>query len=194
MTRCLCCSACQRINLTTQRVASPARLNSTTLQNASAQPRRAESISFGVTRIGIHSGAALVGDFGSGHYVDYTAYGDTINTVARLQAANKVFNTRICASSAVAERMPRFQGRPIGDLMLRGRSEALRAYEPLSPERFALPATAAYAAAFAKLQCGDTGALPAFAALVGSAEADSLANLHLRRLLNGGSGVQLEVR
>ena len=95
---------------------------------------RAEGIPLGRTRIGLHSGPALVGDFGGGRYFDYTAYGNTINTAARLEAANKALGTRICASAAVAERVPDFRGRPAGDLLLRGTSESLRAYEPVSQD------------------------------------------------------------
>ena len=51
--------------------------------------------------------------------------------------------------------------------MLRGRSEPLRAYEPLSAAAFKEPATAQYSEAFAKLEAGDAAAMPAFAALVG---------------------------
>jgi class 3 adenylate cyclase len=42
-------------------------------------------------------GAAIVGNFGGGRFFDYTAYGDTINVAARLEAANKQLGTRICA-------------------------------------------------------------------------------------------------
>jgi adenylate cyclase len=150
-------------------------------------------VAFGATRIGLHAGEALVGDFGGGRYFDYTAYGDTINIASRLQAANKVLGTRICASAAVAERVPCFQGWPAGDLLLRGRGEPLRAYEPLAPARFTQPATLAYAAAFARLLERDPAALPAFAALVGAEDASPLARFHLRRLLNGGSGTQVEI-
>jgi adenylate cyclase len=155
--------------------------------------RLAEGVAFGATRIGLHAGEALVGDFGGGRYFDYTAYGDTINIASRLQAANKVLGTRICASAAVAERVPCFQGWPAGDLLLRGRGEPLRAYEPLAPARFTQPATLAYAAAFARLLERDPAALPAFAALVGAEDASPLARFHLRRLLNGGSGTQVEI-
>ncbi len=155
--------------------------------------RLAEGVAFGATRIGLHAGEALVGDFGGGRYFDYTAYGDTINTAARLQAANKVLGTRICASIAVAERVPRFQGWPAGDLLLRGRADPLRAFEPLPPARFAQAATPAYAAAFTRLAARDPAALPAFAALVGAGESNALARFHLRRLLNGGSGTQVEI-
>jgi adenylate cyclase len=97
--------------------------------------------------------------------------------------------TRICASGAVADRAENFQGRPVGDLILRGRCEPLRAYEPLPAETFRASATAEYAAAFAKLEAGDIAAMPAFAALVGLHADDPLAGFHLRRLLNGASGV-----
>ena len=55
------------------------------------------------TRIGVHAGPAIVGNFGGGRFFDYTAYGDTINTAARLEAANKAFGTRICVSEAVVD-------------------------------------------------------------------------------------------
>src|SRR5438067_1871595 len=88
-------------------------------------------VNFGATRIGAHAGPALVGNFGGNRFFDYTAYGDTINIAARLEAANKFLGTRICVSAAIAKDAEAFHGRPVGDLMLRGRSEPLRAYEPL---------------------------------------------------------------
>ena len=151
---------------------------------------REKGVPLGVTRIGVHSGPALVGNFGGGRLFDYTAYGDTINAAARLEAANKALGTRICVSAAAVARAPAFIGRAIGDLTLRGRSEPLRAYEPLP----AAPASPdAYAAAFAKLEAADPAAIAAFAALVGADPHDPLAQFHLRRLLNGASGVRLEV-
>ena len=47
--------------------------------------------------------------------------------------------------------------------------------------------------AFAKLEAGDTAAMPAFAALVGSHADDALAGFHLRRLLNGAKGVRMQL-
>ncbi|RXG83720.1 adenylate/guanylate cyclase domain-containing protein [Bradyrhizobium zhanjiangense] len=150
-------------------------------------------VNFGITRIGAHAGPALVGNFGGSRFFDYTAHGDTINTAARLEAANKFLGTRICVSAAIAERAEDFQGRPIGDLVLRGRSEPLRAYEPLRPAAFKAPATAEYAEAFARLEAGDTAAIPAFAALVGMHAEDPLAGFHLKRLLNGARGVRMQL-
>jgi adenylate cyclase len=154
---------------------------------------KSNGVNFGATRIGVHAGPALVGNFGGSRFFDYTAYGDTVNIAARLEAANKFLGTRICVSAAVADGTEAFQGRPVGDLMLRGRSEPLRAYEPLSAEVFKGPATAQYSEAFVKLEAGDAAAMPAFAALVGLHADDALAGFHLRRLLNGAKGVRMQL-
>ena len=152
---------------------------------------RAQGIPFGVTRIGINAGSALVGSFGGGRFFDYTAYGDTINIAARLEAANKQLGTRICVGGSVAERIPDFRGRPVGSVLLRGRSEALSAYEPLTPERHADPMTAAYLDAFVRAEACDPTALSAFAALLGRDSADGLVSFHLKRLLAGGAGISV---
>jgi adenylate cyclase len=154
---------------------------------------KAQGVNFGITRIGVHAGPAMVGNFGGSRFFDYTAHGDTINIAARLEAANKFLGTRVCVSAAIADRAENFQGRPIGDLVLRGRSEPLRAYEPLRPATFKSPATARYAEAFAWLEAGDTAAIPAFAALVGMHADDPLAGFHLKRLLNGANGARMEL-
>ena len=155
--------------------------------------QKARGVNFGATRIGIHAGSALVGNFGGNRFFDYTAYGDTINIAARLEAANKQLGTRICVSSSVAEAAENFQGRPVGELMLRGRSEPLRAFEPLPQEKFEAPATAQYSEAFARMEAGDAAAMPAFAALVGMHADDPLAGFHLKRLLNGGKGARIQL-
>ena len=154
---------------------------------------RARGVNFGATRIGAHAGPALVGNFGGNRFFDYTAYGDSINIAARLEAANKHLGTRICVSSGVAEAAENFQGRPVGELMLRGRSEPLRAFEPLPRAKFEAPVTALYSEAFAKMEAGDAAAMPAFAALVGMHADDPLAGFHLKRLLNGAKGVRMKL-
>ncbi|CAN7242343.1 response regulator [Mesorhizobium sp. LjNodule214] len=147
----------------------------------------------GATRIGVHAGPAIVGNFGSTRFFDYTAYGDTINIAARLEAANKQLGTRICVSERVARQVGNFRGRPVGDLVLRGRTESLRAFEPLRPEQCDDLATKDYLAAFAKLEAGDPGAIAAFAAEVGRRPEDQLASFHLKRLLNGATGARIDM-
>jgi class 3 adenylate cyclase len=154
---------------------------------------KARGVNFGTTRIGIHAGPALVGNFGGNRFFDYTAYGDSINIAARLEAANKHLGTRICVSASVAKAAENFQGRPVGELLLRGRSEPLRAFEPLAQAQFAAPETALYSEAFAKMEAGDGAAMPAFAALVGMHADDSLAGFHLKRLLNGAKGIRMQL-
>src|SRR5206468_1298685 len=124
---------------------------------------KSKGFNFGMTRIGVHAGPAMVGNFGGNRFFDYTAYGDTIDTASRLEGANKFLGTRICVSATIAEGAKDFRGRPVGDLMLRGRSEPLRAYEPLQSTAFEGSATRQYSDAFAKLEAEDAAAMPAFA-------------------------------
>jgi adenylate cyclase len=152
---------------------------------------RNKGIDLGVTRIGVHAGLAIVGNFGGARFFDYTAYGDTVNTAARLETANKQLGTRICVSAVIAGRVKDFRGRPVGDLMLRGKSETLRVFEPLSVPQFESAATASYLDAFAKLEVGDPTATAAFAAHLGKQPEDQLASFHLKRLLNGATGIRI---
>ena len=150
-----------------------------------------KGLALGRTRLGLNAGPAIVGNFGGGRYFDYTAYGDTVNIAARLEAANKQLGTRICVGESVAARVPGFKGRPVGDLVLRGRREPLRAFEPLSEEAYDDPATRAYLDAFEKLEAGDPAATSAFAALLGLRSEDQLVGFHLKRLLNGATGIRI---
>jgi adenylate cyclase len=154
---------------------------------------RAKGVELGVTRIGIHSGPAIVGNFGGGRLFDYSAYGDTINVAARLEAANKRLGTRVCASSAIADGLATFRFRPVGDLLLKGRTAPLRTYEPLPPGDDAAASHEDYAAAFERLAAGDPGAMGAFAVEVGKRPDDPLSGFHLRRLLNGETGTTIRL-
>jgi adenylate cyclase len=153
----------------------------------------AAGVALGVTRIGVNSGPAIIGNFGGAHFFDYTAYGDAVNTAARLEHANKAIGTRICVGESVVAQIPDFIGRPVGTLLLKGKSQALRCYEPLPAERAAEPATAGYRDAFALLEAEDPKARQAFAALVGQYDEDPLTMFHLGRLLAGATGVAIEV-
>jgi adenylate cyclase len=152
---------------------------------------RQKRIALGVTRIGAHAGPAIVGNFGGGRFFDYTAYGDSINVAARLETANKQLGTRICVSAVLAGKVDDFRGRPVGDLVLRGKTEALSTFEPLTRAQYEDPATAGHVEAFAKLEANDPGALAAFAAHVGKHSDDQLASFHLKRLLNGAIGTRI---
>ena len=127
----MCCSARRASNPTLRAERLTARSLSTTGRSVPPRLECSVAVPLGVTRIGVHAGPAIVGNFGGGRLFDYTAYGDTVNAAARLEAVNKTLGTRICVSAIAVERAGEFFGRPVGDLVLRGRSEPLRAYEPL---------------------------------------------------------------
>lgn len=155
------------------------------------QRKNAENIPLGSTRIGVHTGLAIVGNFGGEQFFDYTAHGDAVNTAARLESANKSLGTRICVSEHVIEQVPTFTGRPIGTVLLPGKTEEIKLFEPLTAKRASSSAILAYKAAFAKLQAGDASANQAFAAVVGEYGNDPLATYHLKRTLAGKSGVSI---
>jgi adenylate cyclase len=156
--------------------------------------QKAGGMALGATRIGVNTGSAIIGNFGGELFFDYTAHGDAINVAARLESANKQLGTRICVSASTASEIADFRGRPIGELVLKGREAALMSYEPLSQQAFQLPQTAAYLAAYEKLANGDApGARQAFAGLVGRYGDDPLALFHLQRLLGGKASVRIEL-
>ena len=156
-----------------------------------AQPFRErwqqKGVALGITRIGVHAGPAIVGNFGGGRFFDYTAYGDTINVASRLEVANKQLGTRVLVYRL---RVKNFSGRPVGDLMLRGRTEAIRAFEPFQVGRYE-PVAESYQKAFALLEAADPSAMAAFAAHVGNYPTDQLASFHLKRLLSGSYGAKI---
>ena len=55
------------------------------------------------TRIGLHTGPALVGNLGTATRFQYTAVGGTVNFASRLQLLNKVYRTEIIASQATRD-------------------------------------------------------------------------------------------
>jgi len=72
-------------------------------------------------------------------------------------------------------------------------SLAFCALVALSAAEFDAPARTLYTTAFAKLQSDAAAAMPSFAALVGLHPDDPLASYHLKRLLNGGKGIQIKL-
>jgi len=73
------------------------------------------------TRIGLHTGVANVGNFGSEERVDYTALGENINLASRLEGLNKHLGTVVLISRATADvSRGAFVTRPVGLFRLKG--------------------------------------------------------------------------
>jgi len=88
-----------------------------------------------VTRIGVHTGPAVVGSMGAADRLQYTAMGDTVNVASRLEGINKTFGTLIIASRAVRDRCTApVTFRPLGAVQAKGRAEALEVFELLPPQ------------------------------------------------------------
>jgi len=83
----------------------------------------------GRTRVGMHFGEAVVGNFGGASRIQYTALGDSMNTAARLEAANKPLETRVLASREFVERSGLDWWRPMGRVVLRGRRRPVDVFE-----------------------------------------------------------------
>ncbi len=90
----------------------------------------------GMTRVGLHVGDAIVGNFGGEGRIQYTALGDAMNTASRLEAANKSLKTGVLISAEAAARSERGDLVPMGRVTLRGRAQpvdVLTARPDLSP-------------------------------------------------------------
>ena len=84
-------------------------------------------------RIGINSGEALVGNFGSRRRFNYSVMSDAVNLASRLEGANKFYGTTIIASeTTVALAGQDFAWRELDAIRVKGRNQALKIYELLA--------------------------------------------------------------
>jgi adenylate cyclase len=82
------------------------------------------------SRIGLHSGEAVVGNIGSEDRMNYTALGATVNLAARLEGLNKNYGTSILVSAALKQRAgSRFLFRSVDRISPKGFAEAFEIYE-----------------------------------------------------------------
>lgn len=88
------------------------------------------------TRVGLHSGPAIVGNIGARHRHNYTAVGDTVNLSARLEGLCKAYGVSLivseeCILAAAALDMPGIV--EIDKVIVKGKSNATRVYTYAAP-------------------------------------------------------------
>ena len=81
-------------------------------------------------RIGINSGPALVGNFGSQRRFNYSVMSDAVNLASRLEGANRFYGTTIIASETTVRLAgDEFAWRELDTVRVKGRTQALTIHE-----------------------------------------------------------------
>jgi len=133
----------------------------------------------GVTRVGVHFGDAIVGNFGGEGRIQYTALGDSMNTASRLEGANKYLKTKTLVSDIVVARSELTAFRPVGRITVSGRSTPMEVYEPVL--NFSDEDVQQFTDIFRRFDSGDESALAEFEKLASENPDDqALANLIVR--------------
>ncbi len=156
-----------------------------------AAAQRAAGVALGQTRLGVHTGVATVGNVGSPDRLKYSATGDVVNTSSRLEGANKNFGTRILASAETLRQAGGVASRSVGEIVLKGRSEALAVCEVFAngpPDWLER-----YHTAYRQLSDGAPGALAAFADLARDTPEDGVVRFHYGRLQSGLTSAVVEL-
>jgi len=139
----------------------------------------------GCTRVGLHHGEAVVGNFGGEGRIQYTALGDAMNTASRLESANKLLHSTILVSAEAKGQTSLDIFRPLGRIVLSGRATPVEVWEPVphmpAPERARLNAL------WQAFESGDPEALDALEAIAAEREDAALTDF-VYRLRQAGPG------
>jgi adenylate cyclase len=80
--------------------------------------------------VGVNTGIMIAGNIGSDAIMSYTVIGDAVNLGSRLESLNKQYGTRIIISDATRRALKgRYLYRPLGDVVVKGKSEPVGIFE-----------------------------------------------------------------
>ncbi|HEU0099791.1 MAG TPA: adenylate/guanylate cyclase domain-containing protein [Allosphingosinicella sp.] len=139
----------------------------------------------GCTRVGLHHGEAVVGNFGGEGRIQYTALGDAMNTASRLESANKQLHSTVLVSAEAKAGTGLDIFRPLGRVVLSGRATPVEVWEPVP--RMAAADRARLNRLWEAFEAGDPGALEALAAIAAEREDAALSDF-VYRLRQAGPG------
>ena len=152
-----------------------------------------EGIPLGETRIGVNTGIAAVGNFGSSDRFSYTASGDAVNAASRLEGLNKHFGTRLCVGDNARVLCKGVTFRPIGSVILKGKTSAVDVWEPLHDGAHSAAFLARYDEAFAAAREEKPEAVDLFAKLAVELPDDTMVRFYLERLRAGETGIEIKM-
>jgi adenylate cyclase len=127
---------------------------------------------------------ALVGNIGARGKLKYGALGDTLNTASRVEGLNKCIGSHVAVSGETAAQCRRQAFRPVSNIIVKGRKNAVPILAPISPTD-PPPLLARYAEAYAALSQEKPEAAGLFAALQRDFPNDAPTAFHARRLAGG---------
>jgi adenylate cyclase len=140
----------------------------------------------GVTRVGLHRGEAVVGNFGGEGRIQYTALGDAMNTAARLESANKALKTTMLVSDEARRESGLDFFRPMGRIVLSGRATPVMVWEPVPDMDAALRAD--LNAVWTRFDAGETEALVQLESIAAAHKEDAALQYLVYRLREVGPG------
>lgn len=140
----------------------------------------------GRTRVGLHKGEAVVGNFGGEGRMQYTALGDGMNTAARLESANKQLKTTILVSGEAKREAGLDFFRPMGRIVLSGRATPVEVWEPVPNMEAGLRGR--LVELWQRFDSGEAGALAELEELAAAHREDAALGQFVYRLREAGPG------